>query len=254
MDNKEKKNLLIVDDEINVLQTLRFIFEDSGFNVTMVSSGPEALEKVKENKYDLALLDINMPEMDGLTTFREIKKISPGTAVIMMTGNKESVQIRKSLEEGAYTIVYKPFAINKLLEIMGNVLKVPVVLVVDDRRDDRVILRNLLELEQYRVIEASDGMDAINKIKKGNFDICLVDYKMPGMDGLETIDEIKKINTKIGVILMSGFSLEEAIRKEIEEHKGMAFIKKPYEINNLVDIIKEEMEKNRKNEDDEKAE
>jgi CheY-like chemotaxis protein len=214
-----------------------------GFDVTMVSSGPVAIEKVKEKKFDLALCDINMPEMDGLETFRAIKESSPTTAVIMMTGNQENVQIKKCIEEGAVTVVYKPFAINKLIEIMGKVLNRQVVLVVDDRRDDREILRNSLEINDYRVVEAKDGETALEMVRKGDFDVCMVDFKMPGMNGMETIEKIKEINKDVGVILMSGFTLEDAIRKEIKDKKGLAFIKKPYDMNNLVDIINEEVNK-----------
>ncbi len=238
-----QKHLLIVDDQINLLTTLKFVFEDSGFNVTMVSSGQEAIEKVKEIVFDLALLDINMPEMDGLQTFMEIKKCSPTTSVIMMTGNKENIQVRKCIEEGAVTVVYKPFAVNKLIELMGNVLNRPIVLVVDDKRDDRVMLRNVLEIQGYRVFEASSGMDALDKVKKGNFDICLIDFKMPGMNGLETIDEIKEINPDVGVILMSAYTVEDAIRTEIKDKRGIAFIRKPYDIDNIVNIINEEMKR-----------
>jgi DNA-binding NtrC family response regulator len=236
-----KKYLLVVDDQINLLTTLKFIFEDSGFEVTMVSSGIQAIEKIKEINYDLALLDINMPEMDGLDTFREIKKTSPSTAVVMMTGNKENMQVKKCLEEGAITVVYKPFSVNKLIELMGEVMSRPVVLVVDDRRDDRVVLRNNLELNNFRVLEAKDGEDALEKVKRGNFDVCLVDFYMPGIDGLETIDKIKEINPEVGVILMSGSTLEDAVRSEISSNGGLAFLRKPYDINNLVEIIKEEM-------------
>lgn len=245
--NEKAKSILIVDDQVNLLTTLKFIFEENNFNVTMVSSGIEALKKLKSNnKYDLALLDINMPEMDGLATFLEIKKVSPGTAVIMMTGNKENTQIKKCIEEGAVTVVYKPFAVNKLIDLMGKVLHRPVVLVVDDRRDDRTILRNSLEIQDYRVVEATDGNDAIKKVSSGNYDIVLVDFKMPGINGLETIDKLREINREIGVILMSGYTLEDAVRLEVKDKKGIAFIKKPYDINNLVDVINEEMLKHDK--------
>lgn len=237
-----KKRLLIVDDEIDFLTTLKFIFEEQGFIVTMVSSGIDALERIKGTNFDLVLLDINMPEMDGLETFRKIKKRSPIT-VIMMTGNKENVQIRKCIEEGAYTVIYKPFAVNNLLEIMRKALRMPVVLVVDDRCDDRVILRNLLELEGFRVVEAKDGMEAVKTVKKGNFDVCLVDFKMPGMDGIETIENIKEITPNIGVILMSAYTLDEAIKAEIKEKRGLAFIRKPYDINNLLSILNKELKK-----------
>jgi CheY-like chemotaxis protein len=238
---RKKRNILIVDDQINLLTTLKFIFEEHGFITTMVPNGMEAVEKAQQIKFDLALLDVNMPEMDGLETFRKVKNVSPTTIVIMMTGNKENVQVKKCLEEGAVTVVYKPFAVNKLIELMGKVLKRPIALIVDDRRDDRTVLRNSLEIQDYRVVEAIDGMDAIKKIKKGNFDICLVDFKMPGMNGMETIDKIKEVNPNIGIILMSGYTLEDAIREEVKSKKGVAFLRKPYDINNLVDIMKEEM-------------
>lgn len=243
--DKAKRNILVVDDQINLLTTLKFIFDEHGFNTTMVASSREAVEKVKETKFDIALLDVNMPEMDGLETFREIKKISSTTTVIMMTGYRESAQVKKCLLEGAVTAVYKPFAINKLIELMGKILKRPIVLIIDDKRDDRAVLKNSLEIQDYRVIEAQDGMTAIEKIKKGNFDICLVDFKMPGMNGLETINEIKRADPDIGVILLSGYTLEDAMRNEIKNGDGLTFIRKPYDMNNLMDIMEEEM-KNKK--------
>lgn len=248
MNNNKNNELLIVDDQVNLLTTLKFIFEDNGFNVTMVSSGIEAVKRIKEKSYDIVLLDVNMPEMDGLETFREIKKHSPTSSIIMMTGNKESAQVKKCIEEGAYTVVYKPFAVKKLIKIMKRAAERPIVLVVDDRRDDRIVLRNALEIEDYRVVEASDGINALDKIKKGNFDICLVDYRMPRMNGLETIDRIKKENPDVGVILMSGYSLEDAIKREIEKREGLAFIKKPYDINVLVDVVTGRLKRNTKKE------
>ena len=116
--NENRKKIIIVDDEINLLMTLQFIFEDAGFDVTMVPGGVEAVEKMNSNSYDVALLDINMPVMDGLQTLREIKKLSPATSVFMMTGNRENVHIKKCLEEGAVTVFYKPFSVNELLQVM----------------------------------------------------------------------------------------------------------------------------------------
>ncbi len=247
-EKERKKSLIIVDDEISLLTTLKFIFEDNGFDVVMAGGGVEALEIMTKRTFDMAILDINMPEMDGLQTFREIKKNYPSTAVFMMTGNKESSQVKKCIEEGAITVVYKPFSVNNLLEVMDKVARKPVVLIVDDRGDDRVILRSALEIHDYRIIEAKDGADAIEKVKKGNFDICLIDYKMPGMNGIETIENIKKVSPDANMVLVSAYTLEEAIKSELKEQKGVAFLKKPFEINNLVDIIKEETSKKKKTE------
>jgi len=238
--NEKNWKMMIVDDEIDLHATLKFIFEDNGFDVEMAVSGIEALKKIKEERFDVILLDLCMPEMNGLQTFREIKKISPSTAVFMMTGNKESSQLKKCIDEGAITAVYKPFSVNNLLEIMNKVVKRPVVLVVDDRGDDRTILRNALEIHDFRIVEASSGFEAVEKAQRGDFDICLIDYRMPGMNGIDTIEKVRDIAPEAALVLVSAFTLEDAIKKELKQKKGVTFLKKPFEINNLVDIIKGE--------------
>lgn len=230
---------MIVDDEISMLTTLQFIFEDNSFDVTMVSSGPEALEKLKKSNYDVVLLDVYMPEMDGLQTLRQIKKVSPSTVVFMMTGYKDSSQVKKCIDEGAITVFYKPFSVNNILSIMKKITDRPVVLIVDDRIDDRSIMKNALEIHDFRIVEAGDGIEAVEKLKKGNFDICLVDYRMPKMNGIEVIEKVRELSPRTNVIMVSGYTLEETIKKELKEKEGVAFLKKPFEINNLIDIIKE---------------
>ena len=119
------------------------------------------------------------------------------------------------------------------------------LLLADDHNILRQGLANILErYDDFCVVaEAEDGYSMVNKYFSFHPDVVLCDIEMPGMNGLETIKKIRDINSKIGVVLMSGYSLEEAIVKEIEDKDGLAFIKKPYEINNLVDIVKEKLGK-----------
>jgi len=238
-----KKKIIIIDDQLNLLTTLKFIFEEYDFDVTMVSSGLEALEIMKEKIFQVALLDIHMPEMDGLDTFRRIKEVSPSTAVIMMTGNRNSPQVQKSISEGAVTVIYKPFSVHDLMTMIKELLKRPIVLVVDDRTDDRIMLKNALEVTNFRVIEAESGEDAIAKIQKGEFDVCIVDYKMPGMNGVDTIENIKKLYPEVIAILMSGHTLEDALRSELSDKKELAFLEKPYNMKKLAEIISQEIDK-----------
>ncbi len=241
MSKNKKWSLLIVDDQVHILTTLRYIFEDNGFEVDVESNPLKAIEKLKKKKVDMALLDINMPQMDGLETFRKIKQISPSTVVVMMTGNKANDQIDKSLEEGAFTVVFKPVDIENLIKDFKQLAKNPVILVVDDRKEDRTILKENLKSYKYSVVEAEDGREALEKIKNGNFDLCLIDYRMPGLNGLEVVKNIKKVKKDIGIILMSGYSLEGDTLQEIDE-KGLSFIKKPYNIEKLIEDVTQELE------------
>src|SRR3989339_1342084 len=210
----KKFKILIVDDQIEALKSLEFLFEEFGYMVTLVDNGVKALQILKSSYFDVVLMDINMPGINGVETYKEVKKISPSTVVIMMTGAAPEDLIREAIEEGAYTVLYKPFAINKVLDTLDEALKKPIVLVVDDRMDNRIIVRNTLS-DKYRVVEAHDGFDAVEKVGKGKYDVVLLDYRMPGMDGPKTMDEMKKRNPDIPVIMMTAYDLDDIVKEEI---------------------------------------
>ena len=71
-------SVLIVDDEVDACENLRDILSDLGYRVGIARSGPEAVAQVVRSPYDIALLDLKMPGMDGVTVYRQIKRLSPG--------------------------------------------------------------------------------------------------------------------------------------------------------------------------------
>jgi DNA-binding NtrC family response regulator len=75
---------------------------------------------IKGNTYDIMFLDIRMPEMDGVQTLKEVKKIRPQTTVIMMTGYSVDEMVHRALEEKASDIIYKPFEIDKVLSLIED--------------------------------------------------------------------------------------------------------------------------------------
>ncbi|MGD9162896.1 MAG: response regulator, partial [Desulfobacteraceae bacterium] len=79
-------NILIIDDEAVIRKSVSRALADSGIKSVAASNGPDALEILKEQQFDLALLDIKMPEMDGVSVLREIKSAYPALKVIMITG------------------------------------------------------------------------------------------------------------------------------------------------------------------------
>ncbi len=137
-------NLLIVDDDINMLATVGDVFQDRGYNVAMVEDGRRAIKLVSRRYFDVVLMDVRMPGIDGLETYKEVKRIIPTAAVIMMTGDSKEELVKKALEEGAYTVIYKPFNVKKVIKIVEEALKKPIILIVDDRIEDRETLRDIL--------------------------------------------------------------------------------------------------------------
>lgn len=110
------------------------------------------------------------------------------------------------------------------------------ILVVDDEQAIREICKDLLELKEYKVTLASDGFDALGKIKLDNFDLFLIDMTMPGMDGYELIAEIKKIQPLAVIIVFTGYSSIEGAVKAI--HAGAyQYISKPIKSDELYDVV-----------------
>lgn len=117
--------LLIVDDEIDVREFAANFFRKRKLEVDIAGSGEEALEKIKQDKPDVVLLDIRMDGMNGITALEEIKKIDPGIKVVMVTGTKpeENEAYAKCLELGASNYVHKPLKLEELEQVVMELLK-----------------------------------------------------------------------------------------------------------------------------------
>ena len=112
-----KKNILIVEDEEDILKLIEFNLIKNGYNTTGVTSGEMALEKTKQDSFDLVLLDLMLPGIDGMEVCRQFKsdKATQGIPVIMLTAKGEEEDIIKGLESGADDYVTKPFSPKILL-------------------------------------------------------------------------------------------------------------------------------------------
>ncbi len=105
-----KKNILVVDDEQGFLDLYVYLLEPMGLSVTCARNGREALEKFKEQSFDLVLMDVHMPEMTGPEALKEMKKIRPSQKVIIFSSSSDPTQHMEdeTLQNGALSCFYKP--------------------------------------------------------------------------------------------------------------------------------------------------
>lgn len=231
-----KTNVLVVDDQIGMLETFTDILEDKDCDVVTAEDGFAAIKRTKEQSFDIVFMDIKMPGLNGVQTFRELKKVNPDITVIMMTAYAVEDLIEEAIEEGAYAVIYKPFDMDKVIQTIEKVLKKNLILVVDDRLEDRQLFADILTEKEYRVATAKDGYEAIDMVKKDKFDIIFVDVKMPGINGVETFEQIHKISPETPVIMITGYSIDEML----EEAKGKgayACIHKPVDMEKIIRIV-----------------
>lgn len=110
--------VMVVDDELDFLETIIKRLKARKIEVTGAESGQKALELLAGQDFDVMILDVKMPDMDGIETLREVKKKKPLTEVIMLTGHASVESGIQGMQLGAFDYVMKPVALDELLEKM----------------------------------------------------------------------------------------------------------------------------------------
>ena len=236
----EKLKILVVDDNEEFCQNVVDILEMKGYEAVAAYDGFKALELVKRDGFDLVLMDIKMPVMDGVAAFRKIKEIAPDTQVIMVTAFAVEELIRDALREGAFGVLSKPLDFDELFSIIEQATAAngAMVMVVDDDENTCANLRDVLVDRGYRVSVACDGNAAIDRARKNNFDIMLMDLKLPPVNGLEVYLSVRDIRPGVVVIVITGYRSEmsEMVRQMLERG-AYTCLEKPVDMDELVSLL-----------------
>lgn len=235
--------ILIVDDDESMNKTMALVLRRKGYDVAISYNGPDAIEKVRSQPFDIIFMDIKMPVMDGVETFEKIREIRPEAVVMMMTAYAVEDLIQKALREGAYGIIYKPLDIQKTLVAIEEVkLKNEgmLIMVVDDDPGTTSSLRAILENKGHRVGIASTGEQAIEMAKEKMHDIIFVDMKLPTMNGLQTYLGIKKINPNVIAVMITAYRQEMASLTDTAiKESAYSVLYKPFDMESLLKIVDE---------------
>ena len=113
-----KKQILVIDDDKSILRTFTRILQKSGYEIDVAETGKEALEKAQKKKYDLALIDIRLPDMDGTDLLTKMQQIMRDCIKIMITGFPSLENGVKALDEGADAYLVKPVKPEELLTLI----------------------------------------------------------------------------------------------------------------------------------------
>ena len=248
----KKTRARLVDDDKNLIFTLSEILRMHDWRVDIADDGLKAIELIRQKPYDFVLMDIKMPGIDGIKTFDEIKKIQPETLVSLMTGNP--VDCIEGLQaKGITTIIQKPLNVPGIIEMITNLetTKTPkngTILIVDDDEHDRNTLKEILSQKGYGVLLAKSGAEALKIAKRDYFDIALLDIRLPDIDGVSVLEELKKDNPDSIVITMSGYDLEGVIDNIVRKGAHSCLLK-PFNVENLLKEISDLIQKKHKTED-----
>lgn len=137
------EKVLVVDDEESILTLIKFNLEKAGLNVITAEDGNKALEKAKEEKPDLIILDIMLPGMDGIEVCKRLRKEDYNIPVLMLTAKDEEIDKILGLEIGADDYMTKPFSIRELMARVKAILRRSLQYVESKAGEDKFILNDL---------------------------------------------------------------------------------------------------------------
>jgi len=260
------KQMLIVDDNATNREILRLYARRWRMKATAVDSAQSALAQLRQQTFDIAILDMQMPEMDGLTLAGEIRQSQRHSDVplIMLTSVSEKMLRQRARALGFGAFLYKPIKPGELYDAlcqqlnaeqppvpqppppktfdgtMGQMHPLRILLAEDNLVNQKVALR-ILERLGYRADVASNGLEAVQAVHRQQYDVILMDVHMPEMNGLDAARHIGSelpVAEQPQIIAMTAAVLQEDREKCLAA--GMKrFVSKPIRIDELTDILQE---------------
>ena len=261
-----RRRVLLVDDDTDVLEATRRVLESAGCSVTCIANSSEALSAPRGAGYDLVLLDLIMPEVDGLELCRLLRHYyGEDLRICIVTSASHPENVKRAARYGADGWLTKPIRKAELLALVGlgdrptpestaklgaapsvrmpkqpaKATRTPHVLVVDDDRD---------VLEYCRAVLAGGGavVDAIQDPSSfrevlppgGKYDLVLIDIFMPGMDGIELLRrfsaDVRNCTSKLYVITAAD---DESLRALAQRSGADGYLIKPLKQRALLDLL-----------------
>jgi CheY-like chemotaxis protein len=197
--------VFVVDDDQDFAESLALLVEGRDCEVELAFSGEEAIEKFREQDFDITFMDVRLPGKDGVESFLEIRKFKPLARVVMMTGYSVEQLLEQAVEHGAWGVLDKPIDVHRVLEMIDNI---------------------------------KPDQEAIERIRANGIDILILDLRMPILSGLETYLELKRTGHAIPTLIVTAYADEEA--ESIDKLRSLSvsgILRKPFDPRELLEAV-----------------
>ena len=232
-------SILIVDDEEANCENLADILEMSGHDVVWCCDPEEAISIVEgseQRKFDVAIIDLKMPKMNGVELLVKIKKTNPFIQSILISAYVDIGVIDEDSKDLFEVVLSKPVNVDFLLTSLKQL--VPVVLCVDDDEDYCETLTEIFDTNGVQSFFGHSVESAQEKLLNNNYDVAIVDLRLPDGNGLAVVELLKKTNPGIGIIVISGFPNDISEMSSNDDSSQInAIYEKPIDSNQLLKKI-----------------
>ena len=266
--------VLIIDDRHSLVWFIQRVLQQAGYDVISAYNGTDGLQKARQEKPDLIILDTVMPRMNGFEVYHQLQmdNDTSGIPVLFLTieeeldkkrlevpkqrGLRRSSQPQRKPDNRRKAItdfLTKPFTAEQITakvrtlsqssqsaaeHATTNVSK-PLVLIVDDARSLVLLAERTLQKEGYDVITAYDGLDGLRKVREDGPDLVILDIVMPGLDGIEALKLIRK-HSGTPVLMLTSESEMSTVKKALDLGAD-GYIVKPVSTTVLVTRVREKL-------------
>ena len=241
---KTNRRILVVDDNIDYCEGIIDFLEMEGFDAIGVHDGFKALETVMEEEFDMVLMDVRMPGMDGVETFQKLKEVSPETPTILMTAFAVESRIREALRNGVFGAFQKPVDNERLICSINKTFSGGVLIMIaeDDKELCSSILGKFAE-KGFLGVVARNQETALLRASEKSFDFIILNANHKDINVIEVYQKISDFRPDVNIILITDDKKKtENLIGQSSEKDVCAIFEKPVNIDNLIITIEKALD------------
>lgn len=226
--------MLVADDSRTVQRFFKDVVATVPMPIELVTAdtGLECMMLLEQGGIDVAFVDVHMPGMSGMEAVGRARFNGIKTFVTLMSSKSDPRRLKVARQIRAYEYLVKPFtgaAIHSILKTFQSISRRTKTLIVDDSRTIRHVIMRVLKRSVFNLAieEAASGERALKLFGEGSYDLVFLDYNMPGLDGLNTLDRIRADDPNTKIVMISAERNEDHVR-EAMDHGAVTFLNKPF--------------------------
>lgn len=234
------RRALVVDDNEFLVRTLSDILRLAGWDVTPAASGSAAVKRVMDEDYDVVLMDIKMPGINGVDAFRAMRAVRPDLRVVLMSAYTAPELIAEAEREGVLSVMTKPVNPPALLEHLDRLHREHrAVVIVDNDAAFLHTLSDLLEREGYATVVADDLAHATRLLEERRPVAILLHLHLGRASPREAVTAMHEANPRAPLIIYSGRpGAEQEVRESIPEQWIHRYLQKPFATARVADVLR----------------
>lgn len=231
--------ILVVDDDRMMVRTLAEILQLKGWRVSTAFDGAEAVRAVEEQPFDVVLMDVKMPVMNGVDAFKAMRRARPGVRVALMSAFAAQELLNEAIDEGVLRVMSKPVNVPSLLDFLASsVRNRRPVLLMDNDAAFLSTLADVLTLRGFETVMADGLDDALRILRERRPAAVLLHMHMGTVPARDAVLAVHEVSPEVALILYSGQpGAQRELDGALQDRLVHAYLQKPFAIDRITEVL-----------------